>query len=135
MRWSTADSSVGATTTHSASPASVPTSAAIAPTRAPCATSDEPDVLVGGPDGREHAELAEPALGDDREARSGDQRGQQHEDRRYGEHRQRILRPLVRPGLGPRERGLASLAQRLHERPDRPLAGRDENRDVIRSAR
>ena len=38
-RWSTADSSVGANTTHSARPTSVPQSAAIAPTMAPLAMS------------------------------------------------------------------------------------------------
>ena len=38
-RWSTADSSVGANTTHSARPMSVPQSAAIAPTMAPLAMS------------------------------------------------------------------------------------------------
>ena len=49
-------------------------------------------MLLRGADRREHAELAEPPLRDDREACGGDERGEEEEDGGHGEHRQRVRR-------------------------------------------
>jgi hypothetical protein len=53
----------------------------------PVGHQHEAEVLLCGADCREHAELAEPSLCDDREPRGGNQRGQDEEDRGNGEHR------------------------------------------------
>ena len=50
----------------------------------------EPEMLLSRPDGREHAELAEPTLRDDSEARGGNERGQEQEDGGDREHCQRV---------------------------------------------
>ena len=118
MRWSTADSSVGAKTTQSARPAIVPMSAAIVPTRAPFDKQHEAKVLLRRADGGEHAELAEPSLRDDREACGGDQRGQEQEDRGHGEHRQRLCRAAdvaSRAPWSPRRPSGSGRLERSHE--------------------
>ncbi len=95
----------------------------------------EPEVLPGRTDRSEHAQLAEPSLSDDGEACRGDERGQQHEDRGHGEHRQRVRPPVVAPRLGPHQRGPVSLEVLLvDEGVHRAGVGVDEDRDVIRSS-
>ena len=135
MRWSTADSSVGAKASQSARPAIVPMSAAIAADDRAVGQQHEPEVLLRGADRGEHAELAEPALRDDGEARGGDQRGQEQEDGGDGEHRQRLAAPLSSPRLampvnaradGPLP---ARSLQKASER--RPSARVDQDSDVV----
>ena len=67
------------------------------------------DVAVGGPEGLEHANGAEPALGQHGEAGDGDQADQQHAQRGQGQH----------DGLGVERvaRGLG--ARRIDVRPER----------------
>ena len=130
MRWSTADSSVGATTTHSASPTIVPTTAAIVPTSGAVGQQHEPQVLVGGADRGEHAELAQPPLRDDREAGGGDQRGQEQEHGGHGERGQRLRRPVARPRSSePASADVPRRSARQKESIDRSLAS-DQDRDV-----
>ena len=100
----------------------------------------ESKVLLGRADSSEHAELAEPSLRDHGEARGGDQRGQQQEDGRHREHRQRVGRPVALPSLGPRERGPAPLSGGRHQEGvdpavDRFGAGVHQHRDVVRCSR
>ena len=80
---------------------------------------DEANVLVRGPDGGEHAELAEPSLGDDCESCCGDQRGEEEEDGSHGEHRQRLFRAAdvasANTGAGEGPALLVSVTQRLVE--------------------
>ena len=90
----------------------------------------EANVVGRGADGGEHAELAQPALRDDREARGGDQRGQQQEHGRDGEHRECVRRLAVPAVLGAGEG--RSLGQRLDEGVDRVGARVHQDRDVLR---
>ena len=53
----------------------------------------EPEMLLRSPDCREHAELTEPTLRDDGEARCGNERGQEQEDGGDGEHCERVCGP------------------------------------------
>ena len=95
MRWSTADSSVGANATQSARPDDRPDQRADRADDRAVGQQHEAEVLLGRADRGEHAELAEPSLRDDGEACGGDQRGQEQEDGGHGEHRQRVGRPVV----------------------------------------
>ena len=86
----------------------------------------EAEVLLRRADGGEHAELAEPSLGDDGEAGGGNQRRQEEEDGGHGEHRQRLRRTADvasadhgaregragsgRPGIDRRSRATSALA-------------------------
>ena len=63
----------------------------------------ESQVLVGGAECGEHAELAQPPLRDDREAGGDDQRGQEHEHGDHGKRGQRLRGPVAPPLLGTRE--------------------------------
>ena len=84
-----ADSRAGAKTTWERnSPAIVPRIAAITPTRAPLGA--RAGDASSSPDCREHAELAEPTLSDDSEARGGNQRGQEQEDGGDGKQCERV---------------------------------------------
>ena len=71
----------------------------------------EPEML-SSPDCREHAELAEPTLRDDGEARGGNERGQEQEDGGDGEQCERV-------------RGLDLAAGPGSVRPERPLPGKE----------
>ena len=132
MRWSTADSSVGAKTTQSARPATVPMIAAIAPTSGAVRHQHETEVLLRGADGGEHAELAEPSLSDDCEACGGNQRGQEQEDGGDGEHRERVggLDLAADPSPVRPERPFS--LQRVCEGAELLVARVDQNRDVLR---
>ena len=90
MRWSTADSSVGAKPTQTASAGDRPAERGDRADEGAVGQEHEAEVLLRGADGGEHAQLPEPSLGDDREAGGGDQRGQEEEDGGDGEHRQRV---------------------------------------------
>jgi len=128
-RKSSAGSSVGSTVTQSARPATVPISAERSDD---CAVREqhESKVLLGRADCREHAELAEPSLRDDGEARCGNERSQQHEDGGHGEHRQLGCRLVAAPKPGPDQSRPVALL--LHERADRLLVGVDQDRDGVR---
>ena len=119
MRWSTADSSVGPTATQSARPAIVPHDRGDRPDDAAVGHEHEAEVLVRGADGGEHAELAQPPLRDDREARGGDQRGQEEEDGGHGEHRQRVRRAVVARRSSEPVKAEPSARDSLDERVDR----------------
>ena len=151
MRWSTADSSVGAKTSQSPRPAIVPMTAAIVPTTAPLVKSTRRRCFPRGADGGEHAELAEPSLRDDCEACGGNQRCKEEEDGGHGEHRQRLCGAadvvalehgarIGRAGAvsqGPNEGVMLRLA-RIDEQVDRLRArrrGRDESELVAQLAR
>ena len=132
IRWPTADSSVGATATQSARPTIVPQTAAIAPTMAPLAISTRRRCFCVAPIGGEHAELAQPSLRDDGEARGGDQRGQEEEDGGHGEHRQRVRRSVVADPLEPAK---PEPSARDPGRIRSTVARVEQNRDVVRRAR
>ena len=95
----------------------------------------ESQLLLGGTDGGEHAEMAEPPLCDDCEARSGDEGGKEQEDGGHGEHREHGRLRVVAPGdLGAREGrwGVLSTPEEGLER----LVGRvDEDAHVVCGAR
>ena len=93
----------------------------------------EPEVLPGRTDRSEHAQLAEPSLSDDGETCRGDERGEQQEDRGYGEHRQRVRPPVAARRPGPHQRG--PISQLAKEGAHRAVVGVDEDRDPIRPSR
>ena len=118
MRWSTADSSVGAKASPEREAGDRPDERGDRPDEGAVGEQHEAEVLLRGADGGEHAELAEPSLRDDREACGGDQRGQEQEDGGHGEHRQRVRRRCVVPRrlLRAREGRAASVTWRLGRR-------------------
>ena len=75
-----------ATAIQPATPTTVPTTAATAPTTAPLATITSRRCRSVAPIGGEHAELAQPPLGDDHEPGRGDQRDQQQDHGGQDEH-------------------------------------------------
>ena len=113
MRWSTADSRLGAKTTQSARPAIVPTNAATVPTTAPLARSTRRTVLLRGADRSQHSELSEPSLRDDGEACGGDERRKEEEDGSDGEDGQRLGRTtdVVSASLGAGEGRAGAVAE------------------------
>ena len=85
----------------------------------------KPKMLLRRADRREHAELAEPTLRDDGEARCGNERGQEQEDGGDGENRERVAVPIS-PRLA------------IPVRPERrPLLGKEsaKARELLRSRR
>jgi hypothetical protein len=92
----------------------------------------EPEMLLSGPDGREHAELAEPPLRDDSEARGGNERGQEQEDGADGEQCERVCGLDLAAGARSREARTAVPGQGVCEGAELLLARVDENGDVLR---
>ena len=123
MRWPAAGSIVGAIASQSARPTIAPISAAIAPTTVPFVNSTRRRCFSVAPIAGERAELAEPSLRDDCEACGRNQRGQEQEDGRHGEHRQRVRRLVVGPSLGARERGPVPRPRGLRSREGVDRAG------------
>ena len=73
----------------------------------------EPEVFLSRPDCREHAELAEPTLRDDGEARGRNERGQEQEDGGDGEHCERVRGLDLTAAPGSREARTAVFGQGL----------------------
>jgi hypothetical protein len=67
------------------------------------------EVFLRRADRSEHPELPQPPLRGHREARGGDERGEQEEDGRDREHRQRVRALFIRPHLGTGDRQPAAL--------------------------
>ena len=135
MRWPTAGSSVGTSASQIARPSDRPDQCADRADDRAVRQQHEPEVLLGRADRRERAELAEPSLRDDGEARGGNQRGQEQEDGGHGEHRQRVCRPVALPSLGPREGGPVAAGGPIREGVDRVGVGVDQDRDLVRCSR
>ncbi len=95
----------------------------------------ESQLLLGGTDRGEHAEMAQPPLCDDCEARSGDEGGKEQEDGGHGEHREHGRLRVVAPGdLGTRE-GRWGVRPTPEEGLERLVGRVDEDAHVVRGAR
>ena len=92
----------------------------------------EPEMLLRSPDCREHAELAEPTLRDDSEARGGNQRGQEQEDGGDGEHCERVCGLDLAAAPRSPEARTAVLGQGVCEGAELLFARVDQNGDVLR---
>ena len=92
----------------------------------------EPQMLLRGPDRREHAELAESTLRDDGEARGGNERGQEQEDGGDGEQCERVCGLDLAAVPRSREAGTAVFGQGVCEGAELLSARVDENGDVLR---
>ena len=132
MRWPTADSSVGAKMIQSATARDRAEDRGDHPDDGAVGQQHEPELLLGGPDCREHAELAEPTLRDDGEARSGNERGKEQEDGGDREHGERVCVRGVAAARHCREARTAVPGQGVCESAGAPSARVDENRDVLR---
>ena len=92
----------------------------------------EPEMLLGSPDCREHAELPEPTLRDDSEARGGNERGQEQEDGGDGEHCDRVRGlDLAAAPRSPEARTVVP-GQGVCEGAELLFARVDQNGDVLR---
>ena len=93
----------------------------------------EPELLLSSPDCREHAELAEPSLRNDSEARGGNERGQEQKDGGDGEQRERVCGPDLAAARRSRQaRTEAVPGQGGCEAAELLLIRVDQNGDVLR---
>ena len=88
---------------------------------------------MSSPDCRQHAELAEPTLRNDSEARGGDERGQEQEDGGDGKQCERVSGlDLAAAPQSPEARTAVLLLQGVCEGAELLFARVDQNGDVLR---